>query len=148
MASRKLRFIAGNTSGTGSQSLYIKTFTNLTESNQRKDYYHKVYEVVSRIPYGRVTTYGSIASFLGVASGARMVGYALNQTIDSNLEIPAHRVLNRNGELTGRAYFPGDTMRERLQQEGVQFVDEYEVDLDQFFWDPANHLTLEEIEED
>lgn len=77
-----------------------------------------------------------------------MVGYALNQTINSARTLPAHRVLNRNGELTGRAYFPGDTMRERLQQEGVQFVDEYEVDLEQHYWDPAEHLTIEEFREE
>ncbi len=106
------------------------------------DYYQKVYAVVEQIPYGRVTTYGSIASFLGIASAARMVGYALNQTAGAGAEksIPAHRVLNRNGELTGRAYFPDDTMRERLQQEGVRFTDEYRVDLEQHFWDPADHL--------
>lgn len=106
------------------------------------DYYEKVYRVVQKIPYGRVTTYGSIASFLGVASAARMVGYALNKTagIQKESSIPAHRVVNRNGELTGRAYFPDDTMRERLQQEGVRFVDEYRIDLDQHFWDPADHL--------
>jgi methylated-DNA-protein-cysteine methyltransferase-like protein len=111
----------------------------------KKDYYHKVYQVVDSIPYGRVTTYGHIASFLGVASGARMVGYALNNTINSQMSIPAHRVVNRNGELTGRSYFPGDTMRERLQQEGIVFVDEYEVDLDQYLWDPAEHLSIQQI---
>ena len=115
------------------------------DSSDTRDYYQKVYQVVSHIPYGRVTTYGSIASFLGIASGARMVGYALNQTIDSEKNIPAHRVVNRNGELTGRAYFPGDSMRERLQQEGVQFVDEYEIDLERHYWDPADHLSFEAI---
>lgn len=99
-----------------------------------KDYYERVYEVVAKIPVGRVSTYGAIARFLGIASGARMVGYALNNSADSN--IPAHRVVNRNGELTGRAYFPDDTMRERLQQEGITFVDDYQIDIDTHFWDP------------
>lgn len=105
---------------------------------ETKDYYQKVYEVVEEIPYGRVTTYGAIARYLGLKSGARMVGYALNQTLNENLErpIPAHRVVNRLGQLTGRSYFPGDTMRERLQQEGVQFIDEYQVDIKAHFWDP------------
>lgn len=100
------------------------------------DYYERVYEVVAQIPKGRVSTYGAIARFLGIASGARMVGYALNNVGDRN--IPAHRVVNRNGELTGRVHFPDDTMRERLQQEGVAFVDDYQIDIDAHFWDPNN----------
>jgi methylated-DNA-protein-cysteine methyltransferase-like protein len=99
-----------------------------------KDYYERVYKVVSEIPEGKVTTYGAIARYLGITSGARMVGYALNNAIDK--PIPAHRVVNRNGELTGRAHFPDDTMRERLQQEKVEFIDEYQVDIDNYFWDP------------
>jgi methylated-DNA-protein-cysteine methyltransferase-like protein len=63
-----------------------------------------------------------------------LVGYALNKAID--MPIPAHRVVNRNGELTGRIHFPGDTMRERLQQEGIKFIDHYQVDLKAHFWDP------------
>lgn len=114
-------------------------------TRQNRDYYQKVYEVVERIPLGCVTTYGAIAAFLGVASGARLVGYALNQTIGEETAIPAHRVVNRNGELTGRAYFPDDIMRERLQQEGIKFVDDHVVDIDHHFWDPAEHLSPEEI---
>ena len=99
-----------------------------------KDYYERVYEVVAEIPEGRVTTYGAIARRLGIASGARMVGYALNNAFDK--PIPAHRVVNRNGELTGRAHFPDDTMRERLQQEDITFIDEYQVDMEIHFWNP------------
>ncbi|MCW9706404.1 MGMT family protein [Fodinibius salsisoli] len=102
------------------------------------NYYERVYEVVAQIPEGRVTTYGAIARYLGIASAARMVGHALNNSAETN--IPAHRVVNRNGELTGRAHFPGDTMRERLQQEGVVFVDEYRVKLEAHQWDPNNKL--------
>lgn len=98
------------------------------------DYYQRVYEVVARIPKGKVCTYGRIARYLGIASGARMVGYALNGVVET--EVPAHRVVNRKGELTGRAHFPDDTMRERLQQEGVAFIDEYQVDLEAHLWDP------------
>lgn len=101
-----------------------------------KDYYNRVYKVVAQIPRGRVSTYGRIARFLGVALGARMVGYALNNSGQS--DIPAHRVVNRKGELTGRTHFPGDTMRERLRQEGVTFVDEYQVDIEAHIWDPLN----------
>lgn len=104
-----------------------------------KDYYKRVYEVVAKIPKGKVSTYGTIARFLGLTSGARLVGYALNNS-DAQ-EIPAHRVVNRNGELTGRAHFSGDTMRERLQQEGVKFIDDYQIDIEAHFWDPDNRNT-------
>lgn len=98
------------------------------------DFYNRVHEIVSKIPRGRVTTYGAIASYLGVASGARMVGYALNRSGD---RLPAHRVVNRLGQLSGRAHFPDDTMRERLEQEGVLFTGEYTVDLEKHFWNPV-----------
>lgn len=103
-------------------------------STDQSDFYERVYNLVAKIPRGKVTTYGAIASTLGVASGARMVGYALNTVQGS--EVPAHRVLNRLGQLTGRAHFPDDTMRERLQQEGITFVAEYTVDIDKHYWDP------------
>ena len=102
------------------------------------DFYMKVYEVVARIPAGKVTSYGAISKYLGVESGARMVGYAMNNygTADIGFEIPAHRVLNRLGQLTGRAHFEGDTMRERLEQENVEFTAEYTVNMDKHFWNP------------
>ncbi len=98
------------------------------------DFYDQVYRVVAEIPEGKVTTYGAIASYLGVASGARMVGYALNKSHEAG--IPAHRVLNRLGQLTGRSHFPDDTMRERLQQENVHFIEDYTVDIEKHFWNP------------
>lgn len=102
------------------------------------DFYNRVYEVVLQIPYGRVTSYGAIAGHLGVRSGARMVGYALNNSMSApDHTIPAHRVVNRLGQLTGRAHFPGDTMRERLEQEGVQFTEEYTVNIEKHYWDPG-----------
>ncbi len=103
------------------------------------DFYERVYEVVAQIPQGKVTSYGAIARYLGVESGARMVGYAMNnyRSYDLGYELPAHRVLNRLGQLTGRAHFQGDTMRERLQQEGVQFTEEYTVDIESHFWNPV-----------
>lgn len=99
-----------------------------------EDFYERVYEVVAQIPEGKVTTYGAIAQYLGVTSGARMVGYAMNNSHGKG--IPAHRVLNRLGQLTGRAHFPDDTMKERLQQEGIEFVEEYTVNIDRHFWNP------------
>lgn len=108
----------------------------------KNDFYGKVYQIVGQIPLGKVTTYGAIAGQIGVRSGARMVGYALNNLLSGNAsyldyDVPAHRVVNRLGQLTGRAYFPDDTMRERLKQEGVIFKEEYTVDIDQHFWDPV-----------
>lgn len=102
------------------------------------DYYERVYEVVGKIPSGRVTTYGAIAQYLGIKSGARMVGYALNKAAET--KIPAHRVVNRNGELTGRVHFPDDTMRERLQQEQITFVDDFQVDIEAHLWNPNEEL--------
>ncbi|MDZ7715418.1 MAG: MGMT family protein [Balneolaceae bacterium] len=99
------------------------------------DFYERVYKVVAQIPEGKVTTYGAIASYLGVASGARMVGYAMNKSHGKG--VPAHRVLNRLGQLTGRAHFPDDIMRELLQQEGIEFVEEYMVNIDKHYWDPV-----------
>jgi methylated-DNA-protein-cysteine methyltransferase related protein len=105
----------------------------------KTDFYKKVHEIVADIPYGKVTSYGAIARYLGVASGARMVGYALNN-LAANPErgsYPAHRVVNRLGQLTGRKHFPGDSMRERLEQEGVTFKEDYTVDIESHFWHPG-----------
>ena len=83
-----------------------------------KSFYDKVYEVVKRIPRGRVTTYGIIANYLGSKGSARMVGWALNS---NHIEIPAHRVVNRNGLLTGKAHFGDIYMMENLlKQEGIE----------------------------
>lgn len=107
------------------------------------DIYARIYQVVNRIPAGCVTTYGAVARAVGVASGARMVGYALNNLLKSQangewIGVPAHRVVNRLGQLTGRGYFYGDSMRERLAQEGVRFTEEYTIDLERHFWDPQD----------
>lgn len=105
--------------------------------SMQNDFYEKVYVITEQIPYGKVTTYGAIAAVVGVKSGARMVGYALNNSIESGRLIPAHRVVNRLGQLTGRGYFQDDTMREKLQQEGVTFLSGYTVDIEKHFWDPS-----------
>lgn len=109
---------------------------------ETKDYYDRVYDVVANIPKGRVTTYGAIASYLGVKSGARMVGYALNNYNSKSLgfHIPAHRVINRLGQLTGRAFFEGNTMKERLEQEEIEFVEEFTVNIEKHFWNPTDEL--------
>jgi len=105
--------------------------------SKRNDFYEKVYAITEQIPFGKVTTYGAIAETIGVKSGARMVGYALNNSAKSGRPIPAHRVVNRLGQLTGRGNFPDDTMREKLQQEKITFTEEYTVDIEKHYWDPA-----------
>ncbi len=102
-------------------------------------FFVKVYQVAKLIPYGRVTSYGAIAKYLGASGSARMVGWALN---GSNKEdVPAHRVVNRNGLLTGKHHFLGtNLMQQLLESEGVEVV-EYKVkDFEKLFWDPMKEL--------
>ncbi len=103
----------------------------------RADYFDRVYEIVRRIPEGRVTTYGDIAATLGIRSGARLVGWALNGvTLEQRNEIPCHRVVNRNGELSGRMHFETPhAMRERLEAEGVRFSGD-RVNMKEHHWTP------------
>ena len=109
---------------------------------KKSDYFTRVYEVVAQIPYGKVTTYGAIASFLGIRSGARLVGWALNQTLyhPKGSQLPCHRVVNRNGELTGSVYFGGKLMSDLLIQEGVSINQNGIVDFKNHFWNPVEHL--------
>ena len=102
-------------------------------------YYDLVYAVVRYIPRGRVSTYGAIADFLALGS-ARMVGWALNKSF-SNDGVPAHRVVNRKGELSGRNHWPTPTMmQEMLEQEGVKVKDNIVQEFDVLFWHPAEGL--------
>lgn len=102
-----------------------------------EDFFLQVHEVVRLIPYGKVTTYGAIAKFLGTAKSARMVGYAMNASHSASPQVPAHRVVNRNGMLTGKNHFPHpDAMREALMREGVWVVDDQIQQFHDFFWDP------------
>jgi methylated-DNA-protein-cysteine methyltransferase related protein len=104
-----------------------------------EDFFSKVYEVVKQIPPGRVTSYGAIAACLGTPGSARMVGWAMNASHHASEFIPAHRVVNRNGLLTGKHHF--DTpyaMQELLESEGIQVVDEQVVDFKRVFWDPIS----------
>ena len=88
-------------------------------------FFEKVYEVVKKIPYGRVSTYGAIASAIGSPGAARMVGWAMNKAFSHAEIVPAHRVLNRNGQLTGKHAFPNaETMKELLESEGVEVVED------------------------
>ncbi len=104
------------------------------------DFFEKVYQVVRQIPYGRVTSYGAIAKFIGASRSARIVGYAMNASIVIP-GIAAHRVLNRNGLLTGKHHFGGSTvMKDLLESEGIKVINHQVKDWDKLFWDPARHL--------
>jgi O-6-methylguanine DNA methyltransferase len=104
---------------------------------KKKDFFDKVYEVVAKIPYGKVATYGDIAEFCGIRSSARTVGWALNGSKGSNL--PCHRVVNRFGALTGKMHFGSyDLMEELLLSEGVKFDDDGCVILKDFLWKPGD----------
>ena len=98
-----------------------------------------IYQVVREIPVGRVTTYGAIAAYLGMKGGARMVGWAMNAS-HTLADIPAHRVVNRNGVLTGKNFFGGDRMQELLASEGIRVQDDQILEFNSHFWDPAIEL--------
>ncbi len=105
------------------------------------DFYSKVYQVVKQIPYGRVTTYGAIASYLGVSKASRMVGWALNKSSFDKDFIPAHRVVNRIGLLSGKKAFHGEkVMEELLNSEGVKVKEDRVLEFDRLFWDPHELL--------
>jgi len=103
----------------------------------KENFYDLIYQIVRQIPYGKVTTYGAIANCLGIKSGARMVGYAMNtsHTIEG---LPAHRVVNRVGMLTGKHHF-GDPneMQRRLENEGIEIINDQIVDFKGRYWDPS-----------
>ena len=99
------------------------------------NFFDKVYVVARLIPYGRVTSYGAIAKYLGAAKSARMVGYAMNNSHDK--DVPAHRVVNRKGLLTGKHHFDGtNLMKQLLENEGIKVVDNQIVDFESHFWNP------------
>lgn len=106
-------------------------------------FFDDVFEIVKLIPPGRVTTYGAIAVFLGTRLSARMVGWAMNASHRSIPPIPAHRVVNRNGMLSGRMHFETPTtMEERLQEEGIRIKDNVIIEFDSLFWDPASEIGI------
>lgn len=105
------------------------------------NFFHRVYEVARLIPHGRVTSYGAIARYIGSPGASRMVGWALNNSHYEEEFIPAHRVVNRNGVLTGKHHFrhPG-LMQELLESEGIRVVNDRVLDFDTLFWDPCSNL--------
>ncbi|MCU4164392.1 MGMT family protein [Carboxylicivirga caseinilyticus] len=107
----------------------------------KNDFFEQVYQVAELIPYGRVTSYGAIARYLGAVRSARMVGWAMNKCGSWHNYIPAHRVVNRNGLLTGKQHFPGgETMKELLANEGVKVEENQIVNFKEVFWDPSVEL--------
>ena len=110
-----------------------------------KDFFDMVYQVVVEIPEGRVTTYGAIAKYLGTSKSSRMVGYAMNASFTAPINVPAHRVVNRNGVLTGKHHFPTPTaMQEALESEGIVVKDDQIQDFEKVLWDPNTELDLEQ----
>lgn len=104
------------------------------------NFFDKVYEVAKLIPFGRVTSYGAIARYLGAARSSRMVGYAMNGSHNRE-DIPAHRVVNRKGLLTGKHHFEGtNLMQQLLESEGVVVIDNQIQNFEAVFWNPAKEL--------
>ena len=108
-----------------------------------KDFFQNVFDVVRLIPKGRVTSYGAIAKYIGTGGSSRMVGWAMNASHGVKPKVPAHRVVNRNGMLTGKAHFETPTkMQELLEKEKIKVVKETVVDFEKIFWDPATELSI------
>lgn len=101
-----------------------------------QDFYERVYEIVGLIPKGRVTTYGAIARCLGAARSSRLVGIAMNHSHLTHPHLPAHRVVNRSGLLTGKHHFTSRPMTELLQAEGVVAIDDQVQEFEKLFWEP------------
>lgn len=105
-----------------------------------RNFFNRVYDIAVQIPEGRVTSYGAIAKYLGAAGSARMVGWAMNAS-HTLPNVPAHRVVNRKGLLTGKHHFDGThLMQQLLENEGVKIKDNQVVDFETLFWDPAKEL--------
>jgi methylated-DNA-protein-cysteine methyltransferase-like protein len=105
------------------------------------DFFTQVWEIVRQIPKGRVSSYGAIAAALGLRSGARMVGWAMNSSHQVYPPVPAHRVVNRKGQLSGKNHFGTPTqMQELLEKEGLRIVNDTIIDFEKHFWDPLKEL--------
>jgi methylated-DNA-protein-cysteine methyltransferase-like protein len=113
----------------------------MRDPRDSSDFFIRVYELVRLIPYGRVTSYGAIARYLGTGGSARTVGWAMNGAHELSNPVPAHQVVNRNGLLSGKFHFPGeDEMQKRLEEEGVLVENDQVVNMKELFWDPTVEL--------
>jgi methylated-DNA-protein-cysteine methyltransferase-like protein len=107
------------------------------------DFFHQVYQVVRLIPNGKVTTYGAIAKYLGAAKSSRMVGFAMNNSHVQVPSVPAHRVVNRNGMLTGKHFFANENEMQRLLElEGIEIKHDVVLNFKSHYWDPMLELNL------
>lgn len=107
------------------------------------DFFENVWDLVRMIPKGRVTSYGAIAKALGTAGSSRMVGYAMNASHQADPEVPAHRVVNRNGMLTGKNHFgTPDVMQQLLESEGIEVKNDKIIRFNELFWDPLKDMKL------
>lgn len=114
---------------------------NKSQYDTGGDFFLRVYEVVRLVPAGRVTTYGAIARFIGSPQAARMVGWAMNNSHTQDDYVPAHRVVNRNGMLSGKRHFGGSqVMEDLLQSEGIEVREDEVMDFTRLFWDPNTEL--------
>jgi len=106
------------------------------------NFFDRVYKIARLIPFGRVTSYGAIAAYLGAAKSARMVGWAMNNSHNQKDEVPAHRVVNRKGLLTGKHHFKGtNLMQQLLENEGIVIVENQIQQFEKFFWSPVEELS-------
>ena len=112
-------------------------------SEKNKDFFEQVFQVARLIPAGRVTSYGAIANYLGRKGGARMVGWALNGSHSQKKTVPAHRVVNRLGMLSGKSHFGAPFQMQRLlEKEGIQVEDDCVLNFEKYFWDPIKEIKL------
>ncbi|MXV49655.1 cysteine methyltransferase [Pedobacter sp. HMF7647] len=110
----------------------------------KDNFFEQVYQVVRLIPKGRITSYGAIAAYLGTKGSSRMVGYAMNGCSGIQPPVPAHRVVNRAGMLSGKHYFGSENlMQQLLESEGITVIDDQVQNFKELFWDPAVELDLE-----
>ena len=108
----------------------------INKNPNNENFFERVYEIARQIPYGKVTSYGAIAKALGAARSARMVGWAMNASHNRD-DVPAHRVVNRLGLLSGKHHFDGtNLMQQLLESEGIKVVDNQIVDFQKHFWEP------------
>lgn len=113
----------------------------VADAGRHYSFFENVWDVVRQIPPGRVTTYGAIGAYLGAKSSARMVGWAMNNSFVVQPHVPAQRVINRNGMLTGKAHFATPTlMQELLEKEGIKVENDKVIDFETVFWDPSKEL--------
>lgn len=114
-------------------------------NSQSDDFFQRVFEIARLIPEGRVTSYGAIAKALGTPKSSRMVGWAMSRSSTQAKPVPAHRVVNRIGVLTGKHHFvPPESMQEALESEGIKVENDKIVDFEKYFWDPIEELGWEE----